>query len=128
MFTVSDHLLLLTFYTFQIFSCPSPLPFLHLHLLVMQPVLHPHPFVYHWTVLSTFWKFKSMSAWCCVKRNNWNYMNLQCYGIFFQIWKADWRKHRIQYLKKKLYSCLVGKYKMDKLERICSNWARKSLW
>jgi hypothetical protein len=23
------------------------------------------------------------------------------------------------------YSCLVGKYKMEKLERICSDWAEK---
>ena len=34
----------------------------------------------------------------------------------------------INYAKKNLFMPgLVGKYKMDKLERICSEWARKSL-
>ena len=43
------------------------------------------------------------NARCCVERNNWNYIDLQCYEIFLQIWKEDWRKHRIQYLTKLAY-------------------------
>jgi hypothetical protein len=44
----------------------------------------------------------------CVKINNWNYMDLQCYGIFLQIWKEEWRKHSIQYLTKLAYTCIIN--------------------
>jgi len=34
------------------------------------------------------------ARWCVKK----NIMDLQCNGIFLQIWKEEWRKHSIQYL------------------------------